>query len=501
GTVFSANNLMLFRDNDSKLWRSNGTVEGTYQLSPDNMSVTTRIFTSGDFIYFEGKVGNLTSLYRTNGVSANLQTIATDFSLSDTSHAELSGWTYFSGGFYNTANNGAHGLELYRVRNSDGALELAAEVSESGSSYPTNIGIVADNIYFIARDGEFVQSQGTYDVELYRFNPKTNELKLVTTNNQLYPIGLGGGSLASYYFVSAPTKDDARWGSRSLYRTNPITDMVEEVEGVPDATNSNGQIYQNVRGTSVNSKGFFFWADSGVMGREQDMFFVTTPFSNLREDGTLLIDATKSSDTLSIKMDNGDLVLKLNGREERWDASEVSQINIALGAGDDKLVTDQSVVKRMYVFGDVGNDTITTGAGRDTITGGGGSNRMFGGDGDDRITGSNGRDIADGQGGSDRIYGNGGADDLSGGAGVDRVWGGDGDDILRGGSSNDKLYGEAGNDTLAGGSQNDWLVGGDGNDDLFGNIGIDSLTGGAGTDRRENDSTDQLLDVIEAIKA
>ncbi|MEM8872982.1 MAG: calcium-binding protein [Planctomycetota bacterium] len=213
---------------------------------------------------------------------------------------------------------------------------------------------------------------------------------------------------------------------------------------------------------------------------------VTAPpppsFAVLDVPSTILtVTGTPDNDVLSIVFNNGDLRLRLNGEEQRFDPASVGRIELYMGAGDD-LVDFSGIDINTYAFMDVGDDTVTAGAGRDTLTGAAGRDRLFGGPGDDRVNGNGTRDFLFGEGGNDRIYGGDANDYLDGGGNVDRLFGGDGDDFLTGASSNDKLQGEAGNDTLEGGKQNDLLSGGTGDDVIIGNAGLDTLRGDAGFD-------------------
>lgn len=102
-------------------------------------------------------------------------------------------------------------------------------------------------------------------------------------------------------------------------------------------------------------------------------------------------------------------------------------------------------------------------------------------DGNDIITTAQG-------GGADRVYGQGGNDTVTTGAQNDEIFGGDGNDNLSGANGNDAIYGGLGNDNLAGEGGNDLLSGGDGNDTLNGSLGEDVLIGGLGSDTLRGDA-------------
>lgn len=140
---------------------------------------------------------------------------------------------------------------------------------------------------------------------------------------------------------------------------------------------------------------------------------------------------------------------------------------------------------------------------------------IYGEDGDDEITTLNGASMLDGGDGNDTLVVQGGASILFGGSGNDTILGsekyatfavgGDGDDVLRGGDRADWLFGDnfntanvgaTGNDTIYGGGGNDIVFGGSGNDLLFGEKGNDQLylfagdvgNGGVGSDQFIADS-------------
>jgi Ca2+-binding RTX toxin-like protein len=505
-----AGETVYFIGPNEALYRTDGTGPRTVIVSANLKVGRADFFATNDHVYFESRENNLTSLYRTSASSTAPQKLAEDFTIDGNTFAELDDHVYFAG-FYFSTSPLSKGRELYRARISDGQVELAADVSNaSGGSGIDSIHAIGNSIYFTNSDGEFLPSQGTGDRELYRFDTVSKKTTLVTKNNTLYPVGIGGGVLGSYYFVAAPDKENARFGSRVLYVTDPVTDKIEVVPGQPVVKDSDGDPLTDVKFLNVGSRGLFFTASTADFSRDTDVYFVSTPFSRLDPKTTILtIQATDSTDTVTMTVIGNELVVTLNGIEERHELAKVKRIEAFLKEGNDTFTSDTSVAVDTYVFGDLGDDLITTGAGDDTITGGAGKNTMFGGAGDDRVNGSNGKDSLDGQEGNDRLYGKGGNDDLTGGAGVDRLFGDEmigpfGADILRGGTSNDKLYGYGGNDTLVGlrqddllfgGDGDDLLIGGDGNDTLDGEAGVDTLQGELGDDTfRSKDNTGDVLD-------
>ena len=217
------------------------------------------------------------------------------------------------------------------------------------------------------------------------------------------------------------------------------------------------------------------------------------------------------------------------------------------GAGSDSGVAFPNAFGDDTLYGNGGNDYLSSGRGHDMLFGGDGNDALVGDlidhiadepwtgiDRDYRTT-LDGTDYLDGGPGDDRVGGGGGSDRLLGGLGDDTLWGDaytegylvqnpdgsttsvqltgvlhPGDDILEGGEGNDKLSGDGGDDILDGGlgddllvgdtqqgldlpvpmaPGDDYLVGGDGNDELQGNAGHDVLLGGTGNDRLFGDDT------------
>ena len=485
----AAGTSVFFIGPNEELWRSDGTAAGTVKVSGDYRVTRGDFFTGNEIVVFEGnKDGENTSLFIVGLDGTVPQKVADDFSLFNSQHAELAGWVYFSGGFYNTSPN-ANGRQLYRV-NTAGTVELASKVEDGGQV--EGISAIGNYVYFTANDGEHLPSQGMGDRELYKLNTLTGQTKLITDDQLHYPTEIGKGVLSSYYFVAAPDKENARFGSRALYRTNPVTDEIEEVEGLPTVKDLNGNPYQRVREVGVGANGFFFVADTGDNGRERDVFFSHAPFSLLDPATKIVtITGTDFADETLLKVEGGELVITQNGYEERHSLASVERIEAYLKKGNDVFFSDANVTIATYCIGDEGNDRITTGSGNDTLTGGAGLNRLWGGEGDDRFVGAPGRDIMAGEGGDDRFISSAGNDLILCGHGSDWVDAGAGDDLIFGslgadriyaGAGNDKVYGQLSADLIDLGEGDDWADGAEGDDTITGGAGIDAIYGGLGDD-------------------
>lgn len=153
------------------------------------------------------------------------------------------------------------------------------------------------------------------------------------------------------------------------------------------------------------------------------------------------------------------------------------------GGGDDLIITSDYGASSL--FGEDGDDTISSGPASEMLDGGTGNDSLAGNGGDDTLQGGDGNDTANGGDGDDLI---------AGGIGDDLSFGGNGADRLYGGEGNDTLYGEPDNDTLTGGTGDDSIVGGLGDDEAFGEDGADTLDGGFGHDRLLGGAGDDSLD-------
>lgn len=133
---------------------------------------------------------------------------------------------------------------------------------------------------------------------------------------------------------------------------------------------------------------------------------------------------------------------------------------------DDTTVSSPRIGSYGYaLYGEAGNDTLTSRGGADNLHGGQGNDWLQSGDNNDFLAGNSGNDVLRGEAGDDV---------LDGGRGDDRLEGGSGSDSLFGWSGNDALNGEAGSDSLSGEAGSDYLSGGD---------DFDTLEGGSGADR------------------
>jgi Ca2+-binding RTX toxin-like protein len=225
--------------------------------------------------------------------------------------------------------------------------------------------------------------------------------------------------------------------------------------------------------------------------------------------GVLAVNCDGADDVVSVELvagqvkvfeGTGHTAVTVTGAGTGITPKLLTSIVIHGGAGNDAISVASAIKAPAQLFGDTGNDNLTSGSGNDTITsgtdalgdvadGGAGNDVLLGGAGDDSIVGGLGNDVVFGGDGFNVLDGQAGNDTVTGGVNEDSLAGGDGNDSLDGGAGNDRLRGDdpagkkPGNDTLIGGIGDDVLAGGAGNDLMDAGDGNDILDGGAGNDR------------------
>ena len=202
------------------------------------------------------------------------------------------------------------------------------------------------------------------------------------------------------------------------------------------------------------------------------------------EDGNDYIDVG-TGDNLALGGNGADVIIAASGT-----VASLNGFNRLSGGTGDDVISGEG-----YLWGDDGNDTLTTngaygqwaeqsvlmgGNGNDTLTSLSGGASMYGEAGDDWLKGGDGGSVASGGEGNDVF---------AGGSGSDYGWGEAGNDAMSGGSSSDQFDGGAGTDQLYGDAGDDILFGKDGDDVLAGGAGRDYLAGGSGNDTYFVDGT------------
>ena len=168
-----------------------------------------------------------------------------------------------------------------------------------------------------------------------------------------------------------------------------------------------------------------------------------------------------------------------------------------------------------FVYGEDGENKITTGNGNDVIYGGkdkdviiagNGENKIYAGDGQNHITtGSDNDEIHSGKdydiinagGGDDHVYAGDGGGQIDLGSGKDYFEGGSGADMVNSGQGNDTIYTYAGNDDVntqigAHTTDTNHVYLGAGSDTFTGGVGIDIVDGGVSDDIETDKNTINL---------
>lgn len=170
---------------------------------------------------------------------------------------------------------------------------------------------------------------------------------------------------------------------------------------------------------------------------------------NVQATGAIVVDNTlhvvgssTGSDNVSVSLSGGNVIVTTSSGSQSFSLSEVAELNIRTGGGNDVINIAAAVTVPTIVDAGDGDDLIIGGSGRSVLMGGSGNDIIYGGAGDDVLLGGTGNDL---------ILGGAGNDVLVGGGGVDILEGGDGRDLLIGGMGNDVMLGGAGDDILIGG--------------------------------------------------
>ena len=145
-------------------------------------------------------------------------------------------------------------------------------------------------------------------------------------------------------------------------------------------------------------------------------------------EGNLLVGGTDGDDSIAVRDKvNGTFKVKFEGVVvATYNDSQIGQIIIAGGDGNDTLVVENDITKDAQIYG---------GNGDDELRGGGGNDLLVGGAGNDKLKARWANDILLGEAGSDTLAGGEGLDIMIGGLDADKIVGQDDSDILISGTT------------------------------------------------------------------
>jgi Ca2+-binding RTX toxin-like protein len=240
--------------------------------------------------------------------------------------------------------------------------------------------------------------------------------------------------------------------------------------------------------------------------------------SAVRTSGVLRIYGDAGVDNvITVGLDAGrdNVVVTINGTTTTVDADDLKKVRIFGDTGNDTITIDDSQTHfsiQTYIFAGDGDDRVRCRNERDYVEGGNGDDRISLGGGRNLALGDAGADVIDGGGQRDFISGGAGSDTLSGGGDRDQLQGDNGDDLIRGGYTDPTLNNREGfddntddasgfvsndgSDLIFGGRGND---GGSSRDTIWGGTGDDSLTSGGGGGETHSGEYSQISKFMRAI--
>ena len=253
-----------------ELWRSNGTADGTYRVHDINAgtgdSQIAQIFVNGSRLFFGATDAQGFEPWTSDGTSAGTVRIADIRAGMEGSGAYF--YAAAGGAVFFTANDGAHGIELWRV-NADG----------TGANIVADINTTADGVATFGSKPQGVFAAGNSVV----FTAVTGRDTAET--NSLYSAGASGGAtlLAAAPARSAPT-NVLKIGTRAAFRLRNDVFITSDI-WVTDGTAA-GTAKPNI----PQGVGFFNFDAVTAYGIGEAFFCVSGAFSGSdiwRTDGTV----------------------------------------------------------------------------------------------------------------------------------------------------------------------------------------------------------------------
>ena len=483
--------------NGRELWVSDGTTGGTSLLKDVNSetsddgsnysSFTYNLTVSNDRLYFTANDGvNGEELWVSDGTTGGT-TLVKD--INPGSNADGIGYssfpydlTAFGDRLYFAAEDGENGKELWVSDGTTGGTTLVKDINpevndfgEAYGSFPGNLTVLNDRLYFTANDDEngrelWVSDGTTGGTTLVKdINPEVG--------NYGDAYGSTPGNLTVFNDRLYFTANDGVNG-RELWVSDGTSEGTQLLKDIRPGASAYGFAYNSFPGnlTVLNDR-LYFTANDGENGDELWISDGTSSGTQLLKDidpGTNSYGFAYSSSPRYLTAFNDRLYFTANDGEtgdELWvtDGTTSGTIRVAdINPGEDNYGNvNESYPQNFTVVGDellfrADNNEVGTELFKLTIDDGGDDGKdgdtLIGGNGKDNLVGGSGDDSLDGSNGNDTLDGGAGDDTLIGGNGKDNLVGGDGDDSLSGGRGKDTLDGGAGSDTLFGGNGKDLFV-------------------------------------------
>lgn len=162
------NNVIYYRGNDGKIWKTDGTLLGTLQAVDFPVSYLANFYSTNGWIYFSGGYNGVglpgNELCKTDGTLVNTSIIKDIYfgfnSSNPTQFIDINGTIFF------LANDGINGKELWKTDGTTGGTVLVKDIYP-GSNLNDNIqeyqGIKHDNqLYFYIRNPSFINYTGIW---------------------------------------------------------------------------------------------------------------------------------------------------------------------------------------------------------------------------------------------------------------------------------------------------------------------------------------------------
>ena len=519
----SPDNLTEFKDrlyfnandgeNGNELWVSDGTTEGTQPFKDITIGSGVEF---NDLLYFSARDGeNGTELWVSDGTTEGT-TLVKDIRPGSNSSFPFN-LTVFNDLLYFSANDGENDIELWVSDGTTEGTRLLKDIdSEAGSpygSYPRDLTVFNDLLYFRANDGEtgpelWVTDGTTEGTSLVKnIKPEVGSVfrsgsfprGLTVFNDRLYFSAADDGETGTELWVSDGTTEgtqlfkdinvgvyyssnpqDIATSNDRLYFTAFDPENGREL-WVSDGTTEGTQLLKDINPGSSSYADPYNYYSRNLTEFDGRLYFISGELwvTDGTTEGTSLvkdINPGGNSYPNNLVVFNDRLYFTANdgvNGEELWvtDGTTEGTILVAdINPGVDSyayvydfysnyIISSRNliVVGDELLFtannGETGNElfklTLDSNEDGDTLTGGNGKDNLVGGNGNDSLSGGNGKDT---------LIGGAGSDTLIGGNGKDNLVGGDGDDSLDGGRGKDILDGGAGSDTLIGGKGKDIFV-------------------------------------------